>query len=331
MASLRLSVLDLAPVGPGVNPTDALRSSVDLARATEAWGFTRYWFAEHHNMPTIFSSSPAVLTGYIAANTERIRVGAGGVMLPNHAPLVIAEQFGTLATIYPGRIDLGLGRAPGTTPETVLALRRDLANAENFPSDLDELQRYFGDPHPAQRVRAVPGAGTHVPIYILGSSMFGAQLAAAKGLPYAFASHFSPPELVRAVTHYRQGFQPSKQLGAPYVIAGMNVFAADSDEAGGALFEKSLLAMARSLGRMVPGIADLDDAELMASPLAQQARAMLVHTATGTPARVREQTLAFAEHAMADELIIATNAADPAERMRSYALLAEAFRAELAA
>ena len=328
-APLRLSVLDLAPVWSGVSPSDSLRSSVELARAAERWGFTRYWFAEHHNMKVIFSSSPAVLAGYIAANTERIRVGAGGVMLPNHAPLVVAEQFGTLATIYPGRIDLGLGRAPGTTPETVLALRRDPAAAQHFPADVRELQLYLGDPQPGQRVLAIPGASTHVPLYILGSSMFGAQLAAAYGLPYAFASHFAPAELVAAVGHYRREFQPSEQLAAPYVIAGFNVFAADSEEVATELFRRSLLRFARSIGERVPGLPQLGDEQLLASPIGQQAQAMLSRTAIGTAEQVRAQTLAFAGEAMADELIVAMNVADPAARLRSYELLAGAFAAEL--
>lgn len=320
--SPRLSVLDLAIVGDG-DPADALKASVELAQAAERWGFTRYWFAEHHNMESIFSSSPAVLAGYIAANTESIRVGAGGVMLPNHAPLVIAEQFGTLETIYPGRIDLGLGRAPGTTAETVIALRRDVHAADTFPADVRELQQYLGDPHPAQRVKAVPGSGTHVPLYILGSSMFGAQLAAAYGLPYAFASHFAPTELEPAVTHYREAFKPSDQLSAPYVIAGMNVFAADSDEVAASLFNESLLAMAQRIGARLPATRHLEGDELLSSPVGMQARAMLTHTAVGAPSAVREQVLDFAQYAQADELIVATNMPDPQKRMRSYELLAE--------
>lgn len=330
--ALRLSVLDLATVVPGSDPAGALRASVDLARLAERSGFTRHWFAEHHNMESVFSSSPAVLAGYLAANTERIRVGAGGVMLPNHAPLLIAEQFGTLATIYPDRIDLGLGRAPGTTPETVLALRRDPSAAERFPADVRELQGYLADPRPGQRVLAVPGQGTHVPLYILGSSLFGAQLAAAYGLPYGFASHFAPAELERATALYRDRFQPSDQLGAPYVIAGVNVFCADTDAVAEELFRAGVDALARRLAtRALPEAAELDDEALMASPFGRQARIMLTCSAVGAPDRVREYLLGFAAHAHADELIVAMNLADPAPRLRSYELLAEAFAGELGA
>ena len=227
------SILDLSPILRGGDAAQALGNSLDLARHAEQWGYTRYWVAEHHNMPGVASAATSVVIGHIAAGTQRIRVGSGGVMLPNHAPLVIAEQFGTLAALHPGRIDLGLGRAPGTDMETARALRRDLnSNAMEFPRDVEELQAYLGDPTPEQRVRAVPGAGSKVPIWLLGSSLFSARLAAQKGLPFAFASHFAPEALLDALQVYRDNFQPSAQLERPYAMAGVGVFAADSDEEG---------------------------------------------------------------------------------------------------
>jgi len=328
---LRLSILDLATSSEDVPPAAAMAASVELAQAAERWGFTRYWFSEHHNMPTIVSSAPAVLAGHIAAHTERIRVGSGGVMLPNHSPLVVAEQFGTLETLYPGRIDLGLGRAPGGDQHTFAALRRDPGAANDFPQDVLELQALLGDPHPGQRVHAVPGEGTHVPLYILGSSQFGAQLAGQLGLPYAFASHFAPAELVPAVARYREGFQPSEQLAAPYVIAGMNVFAADTDAEAQELFTRSLATMARGLAKLSGWTGEATDEQLLESPVGRQARMMLHHTAVGSPDRVRAEVLAFAEHADADEVIVAMNSAQPSTRLRSYELLAGAFADELAA
>lgn len=225
------SVLDLAPVIQGSTPSESLRNSLDLARHAESLGYRRYWLAEHHNMPGIASAATAVVIAHIAAGTKTIRVGAGGVMLPNHAPLVIAEQFGTLAALYPDRIDLGLGRAPGTDMHTARALRRDLAaSAEEFPQDVQELQYYFRTPEPGQRIQAVPGAGSNVPLWILGSSLFGAQLAAALGLPYAFASHFAPGEMMNALAVYRRNFKPSAQLDHPHAMLTVNIMAADTDE-----------------------------------------------------------------------------------------------------
>src|SRR5262245_15330922 len=226
-----LSVLDLAPIVEGGDAAQSFRNSRDLAQHTEGWGYRRFWLAEHHSMPGIASAATAVLIAYVASGTSTIRVGAGGIMLPNHAPLVIAEQFGTLESLFPGRIDLGLGRAPGSDPVTARALSRNLdSNVDRFPDDVIELMAYFRDPEPGQLVRAVPGAGLKVPIWILGSSLFGAQLAAALGLPFAFASHFAPAQLMPAIDIYRRRFQPSEQLTRPYVMAGFNVFAADSDE-----------------------------------------------------------------------------------------------------
>ncbi|HEX6317768.1 MAG TPA: LLM class flavin-dependent oxidoreductase, partial [Burkholderiales bacterium] len=224
-----LSILDLAPIVEGGDAADALRRSLDLARHAERWGYRRYWVAEHHNMKGIASAATSVVIGHLAGGTSKIRVGAGGIMLPNHSPLVIAEQFGTLEALYPGRIDLGLGRAPGTDPVTARALRRG-TGADTFPQDVLELMAYFRRPEPGQAVQAVPGAGLDVPVWILGSSLFGAQLAAALGLPYAFASHFAPAQMMDAVEVYRRSFRPSERLERPYVMLGVNVFAADTEE-----------------------------------------------------------------------------------------------------
>src|SRR4026209_523976 len=231
-----ISILDLVPVVLGETPREALRKSLDLARHAEEFGYTRYWVAEHHNMTAIASAATSVVIGYLAGGTETIRVGAGGIMLPNHSPLVIAEQFGTLESLYPGRIDLGLGRAPGTDQRTLIALRREAMSAETFPDDVVELQKYFEAAHPGQPVQAVPGVGLNVPLWILGSSLFGAQLAAALGLPYAFASHFAPAALFPALHRYHNAFKPSKQLDRPYAAAGVNVFAADTDAEARRLF-----------------------------------------------------------------------------------------------
>src|SRR6478735_2622616 len=248
-----LSVLDLAPIVQGGDAADAFRRSLDLAQHAERWGYRRFWLAEHHGMPGIASAATAVVIRHIAAGTTTIRVGSGGIMLPNHAPLVIAEQFGTLASLFPGRIDLGLGRAPGTDQTTARALRRDLhGSAESFPDDVVELQRYFADPVEGQRVRAVPGAGLHVPIWLLGSSLFSAQLAAALGLPFAFASHFAPDYLLTALEVYRKQFRPSKTLDKPYAMVGVNVFAADTNEEARRLFT-SLQQQFINLRRGTPG------------------------------------------------------------------------------
>jgi luciferase family oxidoreductase group 1 len=323
--TLRLSVLDLATVVEPHTPEETLRGSVRTAQAAEELGYARYWFAEHHNMPAILSSATSVLVGHVAEKTARIRVGSGGIMLPNHSPLVIAEQFGTLETLYPGRIDLGVGRAPGGDRETFLALRRDPAAAEYFPQDVAELRDFLGPAREGQRVRAIPGTGTQVPIYILGSSLFGAKLAASLGLPYAFASHFAPAALVDALAAYRQGFQPSEQLREPYVIAAMNVYAADIRNAAEALFTDSLVRMARGLiSRSGSAPLVVDDATLLASPVGEQVRSMLRHTAVGAADDVRTEVRAFAEHTRADELMIVTNTGDVDARIRSFQILAEA-------
>src|SRR5438067_7321146 len=231
-----LSILDLAPIVEGSTPSEALRNSLDLAQHAERWGYKRFWLAEHHNAVGIASAATSVVIAHVAGGTETIRVGAGGIMLPNHPPIVIAEQFGTLEALFPGRIDLGLGRAPGTDYHTLRALRRDAANAENFPRDVRELQAFLGPLRPGQTVQPVPGTGLNVPIWILGSSLFGAQLAAELGLPYAFASHFAPAALLPALEEYRRRFKPSKQLARPYTAAGVNVFVADTESEAKRLF-----------------------------------------------------------------------------------------------
>src|ERR1700681_2615940 len=253
-AMSRLSVLDLSPIVEGSDAAQSLRNTLDLARHAERFGYHRYWLAEHHNSPGIASAATAVVIGHVAAGTSTIRVGAGGIMLPNHAPLMVAEQFGTLASLFPGRIDLGVGRAPGTDQITARALRRNLAtDADSFPQDVIELMSYFGPVRPDQQVRAIPGAGLYVPVWILGSSLFGAQLAAALGLPYAFASHFAPAEMEQAVALYRARFQPSERLAVPRVMLALNVGAADTEEEPGRLFSSHQRAViARRTGRRGP-------------------------------------------------------------------------------
>lgn len=258
------SILDISPIPQGFTAADALRNSLDVAQHAEKWGYTRYWVAEHHNMAGNASSATAVLVGYIAAGTSHIRVGSGGVMLPNHAPLVIAEQFGTLESLYPGRIELGLGRAPGTDQMTARALRRDLLGSDDrFPQDVRELQHYFGPIQEGQAVKAIPGTNTKVPIWILGSSLYGAQLAAHLGLPYAFASHFAPDQLLEAMAIYRETFKPSAQLSAPYSAFVVNVVAADTDEEAEHLFttlQQNVVRMRRNTrGQLPPPIANLNE------------------------------------------------------------------------
>lgn len=321
-----LSVLDLAPIVAGGSATQALKNSRDLARHAERLGFARFWLAEHHNMPGIASSATAVAIGYVAGGTSTIRVGAGGVMLPNHAPLIIAEQFGTLEALYPGRIDLGLGRAPGTDQNTAHALRRNLkGDIDGFPRDVMELMAYLDDPEEGQRVRAVPGAGTKVPIWILGSSLYGAQLAAALGLPYAFASHFAPQMMMQAMDIYRSSFRPSEQLEAPYVMLGFNVCAAESDEQARYLRSSSLQAvigLRRGMpGQLPPPVRDFEDT------LSADDQAMISHftvcSAVGAKDRVNEELAAFVEKTGADELMITSQIFDHGARVRSYEILAE--------
>ncbi len=324
MTNVPLSVLDLATVASDNDIRAALNHSVDLAQTAEASGYRRVWYAEHHNMQSIASSATAVLIAHIAAHTNTIRVGAGGVMLPNHSPLIIAEQFGTLAELHPGRIDLGLGRAPGSDMATFRALRRSPAASDAFPQDVLELQQLLSDSLPRTAVNAYPGRGTQVPLFVLGSSMFGARLAAQVGLPYSFASHFAPQLLTQAVAYYRAHYQPSAAHPEPYVIAAVNVVAAETDEAAEALFARAELERVRrflSRGRELE-LTESEAAALYDTPAGQQIREMLHYTAIGTPQRVREELAAFAKHAEADELITVHPAPSRAEQLESVRLAA---------
>ncbi len=321
-----LSILDLAFIPAGSTPAIALRHSLDLAQHAERWGYRRFWLAEHHNMVGIASAATAVVIGHVAAGTQTIRVGAGGVMLPNHSPLVIAEQFGTLESLFPGRIDLGLGRAPGTDQPTLRALRRDVNAADTFPQDVLELQHYFAPPEPDQKIRAVPGAGLEVPLWILGSSLFGARLAAMLGLPYAFASHFAPAALADAVKIYRAEFRPSKQLQKPYAMAGVNVVAAETEAKARRHFT-SIQQQFTNLLRGTPGQLPppIDDIDAYWTPEEElRAAAMLSCSFVGTVPQVRKQLDRFAEQHQLDELIVASAIYDHAARLRSYELLAGA-------
>ncbi len=319
-----LSVLDLAPIARGETVSSSIAASVALAQRAEEHGYERVWYAEHHNMPRIASSATSVLIAHVGAHTRTIRLGAGGVMLPNHSPLTIAEQFGTLDAMYPGRIDLGLGRAPGSDQNTMYALRRNPDSADRFPQDVLELQGYLAGETRVPGVDAIPGRGSNVPLYVLGSSMFGATLAAALGLPYAFASHFAPAMLQPAVEAYRRQFTPSAQLDRPYVIAGVNAVAADSRAAA----EQAYAAVRRRLAVGLFGrgreLSD-DEAQLLLDGGAGlHVDTMLTHTAVGTPAEVREYLAGFAREADADELIVAHQFPGVEGRLRSVELTAEA-------
>ena len=322
------SVLDLAHVAEGATPADALRNSLDLAQHAEKWGYKRFWLAEHHNVVGIASAATAIVIGYVAAGTLTIRVGAGGIMLPNHAPLIVAEQFGTLEALYPGRIDLGLGRAPGTDQLTVRALRRHPSSAETFPRDVLELQAFLGDLQPGQAVQAVPGTGSHVPLWILGSSLFGAQLAARLGLPFAFASHFAPDALLLALQVYRAEFRPSEHLQRPYAMAGVNVIAAEGDEAR-RLFtsiQQAITDVVRGTRGRLPS--PIDDIETYWSPFEKnQVSKMLSRSFVGSPETVRHGLEEFIDDTSADELIIASAIYDHAARLRSYEILADVHKA----
>jgi luciferase family oxidoreductase group 1 len=322
-----LSVLDLCPIVEGGDAAQSFRHTVELARHCERLGFKRYWLAEHHGMPGIASAATAVLLGHVAGATRSLRVGAGGVMLPNHSPLVIAEQFGTLETLYPGRIDLGVGRAPGSDPATARALRRagGPEAADQFPQDVAELLAYFEPARPGQALRAIPGEGLRVPVWVLGSSLFGAQLAALLGLPYAFASHFAPLQLTAAVELYRREFRPSKYLDRPYVMLGFNVFAADSDEAG-ALLASSMQQAFASLyagrpGRLPPPVAGFLDRLPMAERVFVERS--LECAAVGSPATVRRALEEFVARTGADELMLTAQVFDHAARLRCYEIVAE--------
>ncbi len=325
----RLSILDLAPMGRGQSASDSFAASVALAQQAEELGYERVWYAEHHNMPGIASSATSVLIAHIGAHTRRIRLGAGGVMLPNHAPLTIAEQFGTLAAMYPDRIDLGLGRAPGSDQNTMYALRRTPGSAEAFPQDVMELRGYLEGQSVVPGVDAVPGNGSRVPLYILGSSLFGARLAAALGLPYAFASHFAPAALDAALAAYRSEFRPSDQLERPYVIAGVNVIAADTTSAAERQLQDIRRRRAVSLyGRQI-GVRDLEMSDeqadqLLAAGAATHVDEMLTYTALGTPRQAQDYLDGFLRHTEADELMVTHQAPSIEDRLRSIVLLGEA-------
>jgi luciferase family oxidoreductase group 1 len=327
--SIPFSILDLSPIPQGFTATDALNNSRDLAQHAEKWGFTRYWMAEHHNMTGNASSATAVALCYVAAGTSTIRIGSGGIMLPNHAPLVIAEQFGTLASLFPGRIELGLGRAPGTDQMTARALRRDLqSSSDQFPQDVQELQFYFDDVQPGQAVKAIPGAGLHVPIWILGSSTYGAQVAAHFGLPYAFASHFAPDALMQALHAYKTLFKPSSQQAKPHAGVGVNIVAADTDEEAHYLFtthQQHATRMRRNTrGQLPPPI---DDIETFWTPYEKvSVSEQLSCSVVGSPETVRRGLQALVEKTGADELIMAGQIFDHKARLRSFEIAAQAAR-----
>jgi luciferase family oxidoreductase group 1 len=322
----KLSVLDLAYIGEGFTPADALANARDLAQHAEAAGYERFWLAEHHNLAGIASAATAVCIGHVAGSTTSIRVGAGGIMLPNHSPMIVAEQFGTLATLYPGRIDLGLGRAPGTDQRTLQALRRGPDSSEHFPQDVVELQALLGPPQENQGIHAIPGEDTNVPLWILGSSLFGAQLAAMLGLPYAFASHFAPQALMQAVAIYRERFEPSAQLAAPHVMVGCNVVVADTEDAARRLFttpQQQFTRMVRGTrGQLPPPV---DDIEAFWSPMEKsQASSMLGCSFFGSPETIKAKLEPMIAETGADELMVVGAIWDHAARVRSYELLAAA-------
>jgi luciferase family oxidoreductase group 1 len=322
---ISVSILDLAPVVEGSNPAEALQRTLDLARHAEEWGYTRFWVAEHHNMSGIASAATAVVIGYIAGGTKSIRVGAGGIMLPNHSPLVIAEQFGTLETLYPGRIDLGLGRAPGTDQRTWQAMRRDPSAAEGFPQDVLELQVLLGPSQPGQAIHATPGTGTNVPLWILGSSLFGAQLAAYLGLPFAFASHFAPDALMPALEIYRAKYQPSPANPKPYALVGCGVISAPTDLEARYLFtsvQQRIIGMVRGTrGLTQPPVDDID--RLWRPNEKAHAERMLACSFVGAPETVRRGLKDFITQTGADELMVTCGVYDHAAKLRSYEMLAK--------
>jgi luciferase family oxidoreductase group 1 len=321
---LPVSILDLAPIVEGATAAEALRNSRELARHAERWGYHRFWLAEHHNAAGIASAATAVVIAHVAAGTSTIRVGAGGVMLSNHAPIVIAEQFGTLAALHPGRIDLGVGRAPGTDQRTMLALRRTSSSVDSFPQDVLELQALLGHPRPGQVVHAIPGTRSFVPLWILGSSLFGAQLAAALGLPYAFASHFAPAALLPALELYRAEFRASEQLQGPYVMVAANVIAADDDVEARRLFSSQQQAFTNifraTRGPLPPPVDDID--AYWSPDESERVRSMLHRSFVGSAETVQRGLGSFVEETGADELIAAAAIHDHAARLRSYEILA---------
>ncbi|CAK9892014.1 MULTISPECIES: LLM class flavin-dependent oxidoreductase [Pseudomonas] len=326
LADIKISTLDLVPVRADSGPAQSLRNSLDLAQHVEKFGYNRFWVAEHHNMDGIASSATSVLLSYLAGGTSTIRVGAGGVMLPNHAPLVIAEQFGTLASLYPGRIDLGLGRAPGSDQMTARALRRERSgSADDFPEDVEELMRYLGPRTPEQKVIAVPGYGTEVPIWLLGSSLFSAQLAGMRGLPYAFASHFAPRYMHEAIRVYRNHFQPSAVLDKPYVMLGVPLVAAETDEQADYLATsvyQRILALMR--GQSLVQRPPVDTMDGLWLPHEREAVGSFLGLAmVGSPEKIRAKLEVLLEQTEADELIFTCDLYEHADRIRSYELLAQ--------
>jgi luciferase family oxidoreductase group 1 len=328
---VRLSVLDLSPILEGSDAAQSFRNTLDLARHAERLGYERFWLAEHHNMPGVASAATAVVIGHVAAGTSTIRVGSGGIMLPNHAPLVIAEQFGTLASLYPGRIDLGVGRAPGTDQLTARALRRTLVgDVDRFPQDVVELMAYFQPAQPNQAVRAVPGAGLEVPVWMLGSSTFGAQLAAILGLPYAFASHFAPAQMAEAIHVYRTSFKPSEQLAKPHLMLGLNVVAAETDVEAKRLFtslQQAFLNLRTGRPSPLPSPVDDMDQRLAAVGISPAEQGALAKAVVGGPETVREGLRTFVETYKPDEVIVTAQIYDHAARLRSFEITAEAAKA----
>ncbi|MEO6518019.1 MAG: LLM class flavin-dependent oxidoreductase [Pseudoxanthomonas sp.] len=322
------SILDLAPVFEGSDAAQAFRNTLDLAQHAEAWGYQRYWLAEHHNMPGIASAATAVLIGYVAAGTQTIRVGSGGIMLPNHAPLQVAEQFGTLASLYPGRIDLGLGRAPGTDQATAKALRRYFDSAEQFPQDVQELLGYFETAQPGQLVRAVPGAGIEVPVWLLGSSLFSAQLAAALGLSFAFASHFAPDAMDQALAVYHRDFRPSRYLAQPHAMLALNVVAAETDVEARRLFttaQQSFVNLRRGKPGLIP--APIDDIEAYWQPHEKAGvQNALACSVVGDMDTVKRGIAKFIDRHRPDEVLLVANVFDHQARLRSFEIAAEAMR-----
>ena len=319
-----LSVLDLAPIVEGGTAAQAFANSLDLAQHAERWGYRRFWLAEHHSMPGVASAATSIVIAHVAAGTKTIRVGAGGIMLPNHSPLVIAEQFGTLAALFPGRIDLGVGRAPGSDPLTSRALRRGPAAADSFPQDVVELLSWFQPVQPGQAVRAVPGAGLDVPVWILGSSLFGAQLAAALGLPFAFASHFAPAMMEQAIEIYRARFEPSPALDKPYLMLGLNAFAADNDAEARRLFTSVQQAFV-NLRRGRPGPLPPPDDRFLAQLLPHEKQMlgeMLSVAVVGDPDTVKRGLEAFIARTGADEVMVTSQAFDHQARLRSFEIIA---------
>ena len=329
LSSCKYSILDLAPIRDDGNAATALKNSLALAQHAEKLGFTRFWVAEHHNMDGIASSATAVLIGYLAGNTQKIRVGSGGVMLPNHSPLVVAEQFGTLATLYPDRIDLGLGRAPGSDQNTARALRRNhLETAEEFPQDVSMIQALLGDEQPNQLIKAVPGQGTHVPVWLLGSSLFSAQLAAQKGLPYAFASHFAPRMMMDAIRIYRENFKPSATLDKPYVMLGVPLIAADTDERAQYLATSLYQRIANLMqGKSIKSQPPIENMPPLSPPLQVALDGFLGMAAIGSADTVKKRLSQIVQETQADELIFTSDVYDMSDRLRSLAIAAQVFNA----